>query len=47
MLFGLLAVCVDVIVVVLTVVATLVVWAAAGPHHDLLPEMYMPRGLPL
>ena len=33
--------------VVLTVVAALVVWAAVGPHCDLLPKMFSPRGLPL
>ena len=33
-------------VVALTVVAMLVVWVVVGPHHDLLPEMFLPRGLP-
>ena len=32
---------------VLTAVVVLLDWAAAGPHHDLLPGMFLPRGLPL
>ena len=42
-------VCVDLLVVavVWTVAVMLVVWVAVGPHLDLLPEMFSPRGLPL
>ena len=34
-------------VVPLTVAVMLVVWVVIGPCCDLLPEMFLPRGLPL
>ena len=48
-LFGALVVVYAVVVVgvVLTVAAAPVAWSAAGPHGDLLPGMFLPRGLTL
>ena len=48
-LFGVIVVvyAVVVVLVVLTVVPVLVAWSVADPHHVLLPEMSLPRGLPL